>query len=221
MQERLIKIFRALLDCYGKQYWWPADTKEEVIIGAVLTQNTNWLNVTKAIDNLKSESLCSLELLASVPADKIAALIRPSGYYNLKADRLKNVANSLLGWEPLSLDKEEARNYLLSIKGVGQETADSILLYAYDFPYFVVDSYTIRLSKRLGLLNGDTDYLTVQKLFMENLPSEPYLFNEYHALIVKHCKTHCRKTAKCGGCPLATYCTSYSYENVSVPTRPP
>ncbi len=202
----LTDLFNQLFNHYGKQHWWPAETREEVIIGAVLTQNTNWTNVTRAITNLKNHNLCSLEKLTDADVSVIAGLIKPSGYYNLKAERLKTTAKALKAWKPDDLPLSSAREYLLAIKGIGEETADSILLYAYGLPVFVIDSYTIRLLGRLGLSVCKKDYPAAQRLFMDNLPADTELFNEYHALIVRHCKAVCRKKPLCGCCSLNQIC---------------
>ncbi len=207
MNNKLLYIYQQLFNQYGKQEWWPADTTEEIIIGAILTQNTNWMNVTKAINNLKAKGLCSLEKLSAAPDERIASLIKPSGYYNVKANRLKNISLLLKGWHPEGLPVKQARDYLLAIKGIGEETADSILLYAFHIPEFVIDTYTIRLFKRLALLPEKVNYSSAQNLFLENLPRNPGLFNEYHALIVEHGKTHCKKKPVCIGCPVRSICS--------------
>jgi len=204
----LLYIYEQLLKYYGNQYWWPAENSDEVIIGAILTQNTNWSNVNKALDNLKQKNLCSLKKITRQSLDELVPLIRPAGYYNVKAVRLKNVAAELQDWTPESLSLEKARAFLLSIKGIGNETADSILLYAYQIPIFVVDAYTVRLFGRLKRVPTDKKYEYYQDYFMNALPSSHSLFNEYHALIVKHCKTFCRKKPLCRDCILNEFCLS-------------
>ncbi len=199
----LEKLFKLLLDKYGAQNWWPADTKDEVIIGALLTQNTNWQNVVKAIDNLKSENLCNLKALKQANKQYLAQLIRPSGYYNIKADRLINIANILYNKDLAALEVDAARKFLLSIKGVGGETADSILLYAYNLRSFVIDSYTRRFTDRLFPNNNLNSYEGYQQFFMNRLPQDTAFYNEYHALIVKHCKNYCRKQPRCEDCLLS------------------
>ncbi|MBW6516324.1 MAG: endonuclease III domain-containing protein [Candidatus Cloacimonetes bacterium] len=204
--NELTDIYHKLFSCYGNQQWWPADDREEVIIGAILTQNTNWLNVTRALQNLKKNNLCSLHKLASASKATISELIKPSGYYNLKADRLQNCAHFLKDWQPASLTFEEARRYLLAIKGIGPETADSILLYAFHIPVFVIDTYTIRLLNRFFCISSGKNYSYYQSLFMNQLTKESDLYNEYHALIVQHCKSFCRRKPLCDNCPINSEC---------------
>ena len=207
--DRLMDIYEALYTFYGPRNWWPADSAFEVLVGAVLTQNTNWLNVTKAIATLRDRGLLSFEALRDIEHQQLAECIRPSGYYNLKATRLKNLLNMIEHSYSGSLDnllQEEthvARQRLLEVKGVGPETADSILLYAGDHPLFVVDAYTHRIFSRHYLLPEECDYQTAQDLFMDNLEPDPQLFNEYHALIVRAAKDFCKKSeGLCEGCPL-------------------
>ena len=202
----LLHIYNKLLGCYGKQHWWPADTRDEIIIGAILTQNTRWHNVSKAIVNLKENHLCSLTALAEEDSKLIADLIKPAGYYNVKAARLQNIARLLKEWQPSKLEIGEARKFLLSLKGIGPETADSILLYAYDIPSFVIDTYTIRLFSRVILLPEKKNYSFYQEFFMENLDRDPVIYNEYHALIVQHAKSRCQKVPLCDQCPLSQLC---------------
>lgn len=207
--DRLMDIYEALYTFYGPRNWWPADSAFEVLVGAVLTQNTNWLNVTKAISTLRDRGLLSFAALRDIEHQQLAECIRPSGYYNLKATRLKNLLNMIEHSYSGSLDgllQEEtqvARQRLLEVKGVGPETADSILLYAGDHPLFVVDAYTHRIFSRHSLLPEECDYQTAQDLFMDNLEPDPQLFNEYHALIVRAAKDFCKKSQPlCEGCPL-------------------
>lgn len=204
----LEEVFERLLEYYGPQYWWPADTPFEVIVGAVLTQNTNWTNVEKAIANLKREDLLSPEQLNDIEETRLAELIRPSGYFNIKASRLKSFISFLfenfegaLG-RMFALELGLLRHKLLEVKGIGPETADSILLYAGKYPVFVVDAYTKRIFSRIGLIQGEHTYHQVQEFFMNNLESERQLFNEYHALIVRHAKEYCRTKPLCYDCPL-------------------
>ncbi|AEA34527.1 endonuclease III domain-containing protein [Hippea maritima] len=205
MRELLLEVFNKLLDRYGKQHWWPAQTKDEVVIGAILTQNTAWKNVEKAIDNLKKARLCSLNDINKAELDLIKEAIKPAGFFNQKGLYLKNVATFFHkhgGFDQLSkFNASKLRELLLSIKGVGRETADSILLYAFEKPMFVVDAYTKKFLKRHEILTSD-DYELVQRFFMENLPKDVGLFNEYHALIVKNAKEYCRTKPICRGCPL-------------------
>ena len=205
MRELLLEIFNRLYKKFGEQHWWPADTKDEVVIGAVLTQNTAWNNVEKAIANLKKAGVLSLKDIARVDEELLKELIKPAGFFNQKALYLKNVAYFIKnhgGFPHLSKKStHELRKMLLSVKGVGKETADSILLYAFERPVFVVDAYTKRVVSR-HKLSEDLTYDSIQKLFMENLPLDVNLFNEYHALIVKLAKEHCKKKPLCKGCPL-------------------
>jgi endonuclease-3 related protein len=206
--EQLSEIYQLLFDRFGPQNWWPGETQFEIITGAILTQNTNWANVEKAIANLKSANLLTPEKLYHLDTSKLAELIRPAGYYNIKATRLKNFLNWLFHshdgrLENLeNLDTDHLRAELLAIKGIGRETADSILLYAFGRPIFVVDAYTARVAVRHGLIEQDADYEQLRDLFQSNLPHEVQLFNEFHALLVRLGKDFCRPTAKCPGCPL-------------------
>lgn len=212
MRHRLLEIFDLLLAHYGPLDWWPADSPFEVCIGAILTQNTNWGNVEKAIANLKSQGLLSAEALRDVGVEKLSRVIRPAGYYNLKSGRLKDFIEWLFVKYGGNLDEMfsgEWRNLrleLLGVRGIGPETADSILLYAGHKPTFVVDAYTKRLCSRLALIKEDAPYEKVRAMFMDSLPHEVPLFNEYHALIVEQCKRHCRKKPVAAGCPLLEIC---------------
>jgi endonuclease-3 related protein len=206
--EQLTEIYQLLFGRFGPQHWWPGETPFEIITGAILTQNTSWANVEKAIANLKSANLLTPEKLYHLDTSKLAELIRPAGYYNIKTKRLK----SFLTWlfhnydgrlENLyTIDTDRLRTELLAVKGIGPETADSILLYAFGRPIFVVDAYTARVAVRHGLIEPDADYEQLRELFQSNLPQEPQLFNEYHALLVKLGKDFCKPTAKCPACPL-------------------
>jgi endonuclease-3 related protein len=209
--HRLQAVYRNLYDYFGPQHWWPGDTTLEILVGAVLTQNTNWTNVSKAIGNLKQEGLLSLAALSALPADQLAEMIRPSGYFNLKAQRLKNLLALLDGEvaetgslaDFFSQDLTYLREKLLSVKGIGPETADSILLYAGQKPIFVVDTYTYRFLSRHGLVGEESSYDEMQELFMAALPAEADLYNEYHALLVCLGKEFCKKTnPRCEACPL-------------------
>lgn len=210
LAPRLMDLYQRLLAAFGPQRWWPGETPFEVLVGAVLTQSTNWGNVERAIDHLKAGGLLSLEALRALPSGELAELIRPAGYYNLKARRLMNLLDLLAqdfggDLEALwRLPLVEARVALLSSKGVGPETADSILLYAGNLPSFVVDAYTFRVLGRHGLAEPGLDYHGLRARFMDNLPADPALYNEYHALLVRLGKHHCKKSApQCAGCPLA------------------
>ena len=206
-----MELFDILLKSYGARHWWPADTPAEVCVGAILTQNTNWINVEKAIVNLRREGFLSLEALWDVDLERLAELIRPSGFFNIKSVRLKD----FVGWvlrghgsldAMFSGDWGALREELLGVRGVGRETCDSILLYAGEKPSFVVDAYTKRLFSRLGLAQETDSYEQVRAFFMDALPRDSRLYNEYHALIVEHCKRHCRKRPLCDGCPLRPLC---------------
>jgi endonuclease-3 related protein len=206
--ERLNEIYQLLFERFGPQHWWPGETQFEIITGAILTQNTNWGNVEKAIANLKSAGRLTFEELYHLDLSQLAELIRPAGYYNIKARRLKNFINwlfdsyagNLTNLE--SIDTDKLRTELLAIKGIGCETADSILLYALNRPIFVVDAYTARVAVRHGLIEPGADYEQLQELFQSNLPQDTRLFNEYHALLVRVGKEFCRPTVRCAGCPL-------------------
>jgi len=209
MNNRLLEIYHALYRHFGPQHWWPGDSPLEVMVGAVLTQNTNWQNVSRAIANLKAAGLLSLTALTALPVEVLAARIRPAGYYNLKAGRLKNLLALLnekyQGQLADFLEEETAvlRALLLSSKGIGPETADSILLYAARRPVFVVDAYTHRFLLRHGLISEEDDYHEIQDLFVGALPEDAALFNEYHALIVRLGKDFCKKRQPlCASCPL-------------------
>lgn len=207
--SKIRAIYTRLLAFYGPQNWWPAESNFEMLVGAVLTQNTNWQNVKKTIDKIRSEGLLTFDGLYSLPVDNLAQLIKSSGYYNLKARRLKNVMHMIAINYDGSLDRllagesSVARESLLSVKGIGPETADSILLYAGKHPVFVVDTYTHRIFSRHDLVPDECDYEQLQELFMDYLEPDPDLFNEYHALIVRTAKEFCKKsTPLCEHCPL-------------------
>lgn len=206
--ERIKGLYHALYKSFGPQGWWPADTELECILGAILTQNTAWKNVERALGNLKKEGLISIEKLALIPTNVLAQLIRPSGYFNQKAIRIKNFIRFLMEnydgdlQKMLEEDTEALREKLLVIKGIGPETADSILLYAAKKPIFVVDAYTHRILSRHGLIPEDSTYGEIQEVFMDSLPKDTQLFNEYHALFVRLGKEWCKKSPICKGCPL-------------------
>ena len=208
VSDKLIRIYELLLEAYGPQYWWPAESPLEVLVGAVLTQNTNWQGVEKAMASLKLHDLLNPHKLQAIPTEDLARLIKPAGYYNLKAHRLKNLIAFLT--EAYSGDLEtmgqaetdRLRKELLAVNGVGPETADSILLYALEKPVFVVDTYTYRIMSRHGLVGEEVSYDELQELFIQHLPVEVKLFNEYHALLVRVGKLHCRRQPHCQGCPL-------------------
>lgn len=207
-QDILEEIYHKLFSRFGKQHWWPAETQFEVIVGAILTQNTNWANVEKAIINLKKKNLLKPRKIREIPIKRLARLIRPSGYFNVKAKRLKSFVDFLFREYHGSLknmfedDHLKLRAKLLNVKGIGLETADSILLYAGEKPIFVVDAYTRRALLRHNLIEKSASYSQIQNLFMDNLSCEVKLFNEYHALLVKLAKTLCKKVPQCHICPL-------------------
>ncbi len=212
---RLTAIYKALFKAYGPQHWWPGDTLFEMMVGAVLTQNTAWGNVEKAIAALKKRRLLSLSRLHDTPGRRLASLIRPSGYFNIKSQRLKNLTAFVVGRYRGSLkrmfadDPRELREGLLGVNGIGLETADSIMLYAANRPYFVVDAYTKRVFSRHGFVSEKAVYHEVQRLFMENLRADARLYNEYHALIVRVGKERCKKSRPlCSGCPLEKFLPS-------------
>ena len=207
--RQLKAIYRALYRAYGPQHWWPGDTPFEVMVGAVLTQNTAWANVVKAMSNLKRERLLIPSRMLNMDPEKLASLIRPCGYFNIKTTRLRHLlsyihnrySNSIT--RMFSTDPAQLRHQLLEINGIGPETADAILLYAGEKPFFVVDSYTKRIFSRQGLIASNADYYAVQALFMDNLPRDVKFYNEYHALIVRVGKEHCKKTRPlCSDCPI-------------------
>lgn len=218
ISKRLTGIYQLLFESFGHQHWWPGETQFEIITGAVLTQNTSWANVEKAIANLKSADLLSSERLHSLHVSKLAELIRPAGYFNIKAKRLKNFLNwlfdnyagQLANLESLSTDR--LRQELLAVNGIGRETADSILLYAFDREIFVVDAYTARIAVRHELIEPGADYEQLRDLFQSNLPQDTKLFNEYHALLVRAGKEFCRPKARCSGCPLERLSHTLEFE---------
>ncbi len=209
--DTLRAFYDAMLAACGPQRWWPGDTPTEVIIGAILTQNTAWRNVERAIANLRAAGALDWARLRDLPIEAIAELIRPAGTFNVKARRLKSFVDWL--WERFdgSLDRMFAlpvyalREELLGISGIGRETADAIILYAGGLPTFVVDAYTARILHRHRLIDETADYDEIKDLFESNLPSDPPLFNEYHALLVQVGKLHCRPRPQCKGCPLERF----------------
>jgi endonuclease III related protein len=209
MKRKLNRIYCRLYSLFGPQHWWPADSVFEVMVGAILTQNTNWANVTKAIRVLKEKKLLDARRLDQLALKKLAGLIKSAGYYNLKASRLKNFLKffldsyagkiKLMGAQDLMI----LRKQLLAVCGIGPETADSMLLYALNKPIFVVDTYTKRILFRHGLIKEEAQYSEVQNIFMRNLKHNVKIFNEYHALLVRLGKDYCHKhNPKCEICPL-------------------
>jgi endonuclease-3 related protein len=207
----LLDIYDRLLAHFGPLHWWPAESPFEVIVGAVLTQNTAWTNVEKAIATLKAGGPLTRDRLLAMPETELAQAIRSSGTYTVKAARLRAVLEWLgEDWEDrlASADLVTLREGLLGVRGIGPETADSILLYAANRPAFVIDAYTRRILGRLGIEPADQTYEGYQRLFMNNLPRDPALFNEYHAQLIYLGKNHCRTVPRCGGCPLLELCPS-------------
>ncbi|MCA9405487.1 MAG: endonuclease III domain-containing protein [Candidatus Omnitrophica bacterium] len=204
----LKNIYQRLFKTYGPQHWWPGETKFEIIVGAILTQNTNWQNVEKAIANLKQAQCLNPKALKNVKVSRLTAFIRPSGYFNIKAKRLKNFINFLFEEYDGNLSRmsrEETgilRQKLLAVNGIGPETADSILLYAFDKPVFVVDAYTKRIFSRHHIVGAGEEYHSVQRVFTESLPADIPVYNEYHALIVRLAKDFCKTKPECAQCPL-------------------
>lgn len=203
-QQQLMTVYQRLIEAYGAQSWWPADSTFEVMVGAVLTQNTAWTNVEKAITNLKHSDSLSLESILALSDEALAQLIRPSGYFNIKAKRLKNlclwIAENGGESELDGLDTATLRSSLLEVNGIGPETADDILLYAFARPVFVIDTYTRRLFTTLCLIHGGEPYEVLRHNFEAGLEPDTGLFNQYHALIVRHAKEKCKQTADCRHC---------------------
>lgn len=209
LSRTLQEAYERLNNHFGPLHWWPAENPFEVVVGAVLTQNTNWKNVEKAIDSLKRAGVFSFDGLQSLTEEELAGHIRSSGYYNLKARRLKNLLEMIIrdfGGDLERLFAENtvtARRALLEVKGIGPETADSILLYGGGHPVFVVDAYTHRILSRHNLIAEECDYQLIQDLFMDNLNNDAEIFNQYHALLVITAKHFCKKrNPLCSRCPL-------------------
>lgn len=210
-RRALLNIYRALHQRYGPRHWWPADTPFEVILGAILTQNASWKNVEKAVQNLKRGGLLTPFAISAIPKVKLARLIRPAGYFNVKAKRVKNFLVYLKKHWGLSLGKmfrtplHELRLQLLGVNGIGEETADSILLYAGGKPTFVVDAYTRRVLTRHRYLTGSETYGEIQSIFTRLLPRRVSLYNDFHAQLVEVGKDYCRPSPRCESCPLKNY----------------
>lgn len=206
--EQLRAIFDRLYAHFGPQGWWPGNSAFEVVVGAILTQNTNWKNVERAIANLKEAGLLAFSAMLALPPDLLAEYIRPAGYYRIKAQCLQNllhmVAEEYGSLEDfLALPVGPLRERLLQVRGIGPETADAITLYAAEKPVFVVDAYTFRILLRHNLVDEDADYAGMQELFMDSLPPDTKLYGEYHALLVQLGKQFCKKTKPdCEHCPL-------------------
>lgn len=209
-RTRVEALFTRLLDTYGPQHWWPADTPFEMMVGAVLTQNTRWQNVEKALERLRAAEMLNVHIMAALPLDVLAEHLRPVGYYNLKARRLSAFTNWYRdsgGFETLSdLETGRLREALLNVSGIGPETADDILLYAFYRPVFVIDAYTRRLFGRLGLLPAAASYEQLRAAFEASLSPDAGRYGEYHALIVAHAKHVCRPRPDCSACCLRGEC---------------
>ena len=207
----LIQIYRKLLKHFGRQHWWPADTPFEVIVGAILTQQTTWKNVEKAINNLRENGLLNISSLTRVNLRRLGKVIRPTGYFHQKAERLKGVCRYIYRNYGDDLDKlfskpiSNLREELLSLKGLGPETVDSIILYAANKPIFVIDAYTKRIAHRLGITDLDK-YEDLRRYFEEHLPNDLELYQEFHALIVELGKNYCKTKPDCSPCPLKKEC---------------
>ena len=207
-KKYLMEIYDLLFNAFGPQRWWPGETPFEIAVGAILTQNTNWGNVEKAINNLKKQKSLNAKTLHNMADKKLALLIKPAGYYNIKTKRLKKFLDFFTNHYKGSIekmkteDKEALREKLLNINGIGPETADSILLYALEKPIFVIDAYTKRALVRHGIVSERSTYHEMQEIFHKNLPQDTTLFNEFHALFVKLGKDFCRTKPRCEACPL-------------------
>ncbi len=207
-EEILLNIFNRMLEAYGPRGWWPAQTRFEVILGTILTQNVSWKNVEIAVRRLKASGLLNPKAIIASDADELAKIIKSSRYYNQKAECLKGFCRHLDKKYGGSLDRlfqkdtELLRKELIGLKGIGEETADCILLYAGNKPSFVSDAYTSRFLRRFGLLDGNRSYRQIRSFFMANLPKDVYLYNEYHALIDHHCNRICKAEPLCEKCSI-------------------
>lgn len=212
MTISLRHVFDHLFSAFGPQHWWPGETPFEVMVGAVLVQNTAWKNVKQAIENLRERGLLDdPRALYGLPVEELQELIRPAGYFRLKSRRLRHLLQFLVEEYDGSVERmfrtnwQTLRERLLAVHGIGPETADSILLYAGQMPAFVIDAYTYRMMTRHGWIEPEADYYALQEHFTSKLEEDVELYNEFHALIVRLGHLHCRKTPKCEGCPLAEY----------------
>ncbi|UCE88525.1 MAG: endonuclease III domain-containing protein [Pseudomonadota bacterium] len=209
------QIYSRLYRAYGPQHWWPGDTPFEIMVGAILTQNTAWPNVERAISNLRANNALAPQRIAAVHVRRLATWLKPSGYFNIKAKRLKSFCRWLMAAGCVhalgKLDTPLLRHQLLAVHGIGPETADDILLYAFSRPVFVIDAYTRRVFERLGMIAGNEGYETLRHWFESGLAKERdkvRVFNEYHALIVRHGKDYCKVRPRCAQCCLRTVCLS-------------
>ncbi|MGM0510185.1 MAG: endonuclease III domain-containing protein [Thermoplasmatota archaeon] len=202
----LVHLYEILYETYGHQNWWPGETDFEMMVGAILTQNVNWKNVETAIQNLKREGLLNPRSIVDTEDKIIEEAIRPTGFYRQKSKRLKRLSSQVLekGGVKRFLGQDDLRSTLLDIKGIGPETADSIVLYAAEEPSFVIDAYTKRILRRIDGVSGDHDEL--KTLFEKELPRDVRLYQDFHALFVELGKKHCKKDPECDGCPLKSIC---------------
>ena len=218
VSQSLLDIYQRLMGNYGPQHWWPAREPFEVIVGAILTQAAAWGNVEKAIANLREAEVLSAKALRQLSQSEIAGLVYPCGYYNVKALKLKSFADWLESYDDdldriFASDIDHLRRQLLSIYGIGEETADSIILYAAGNPIFIIDAYTRRIIDRIGISPDGNSYSAYQDFFMKNLPADAQLFNEYHALLVRLGKNVCRRRPLCQQCCLNDICQFYPKNN--------
>ncbi|MBN1544770.1 endonuclease III domain-containing protein [Candidatus Woesearchaeota archaeon] len=225
--ERFIRIYSLLHSAYGPQGWWPLtppgstrtkhhsgrpmnDTHRfEIMLGAILTQNTAWTNVEKALEQLHKNKLVRHDRILKAKKERIAQLIRSAGYYNQKAERLVIISKFIRDNTIRSLmarDAADLRKMLLEVKGIGPETADSIVLYAFGKPSFVIDAYTKRVFSRIGICAADAEYDALKEIFEKNIKKDAVVYKEYHALIVEHAKRHCKAKPECEGCPISKLC---------------
>lgn len=208
------EAYKTLIAHYGPQHWWPAESNIEMMIGAILTQNTSWTNVEKALNNLRQRNALSISALVETPRKQLADWIRPAGYFNQKSGYIMNMITTISSRfngslaELFKLPPATLREELLSWKGIGPETADCIMLYAARHPVFVVDAYTRRIALRHHWIDEMAKYDGIVELFTTHLPEDVQLFNEYHALLVRLCKDYCITKPKCNGCPLECYLPS-------------
>ncbi len=203
----VMEVYEALMDHFGPQEWWPAESTFEMLVGAILTQNVSWRNVEVALENLKNHGVLDPERMQGMEQRELEILIRPTGFYRQKAERLKALSQAVLeqGGVVSFLKQEDLRNKLLGIKGIGPETADSMILYGAGEPTFVVDAYTTRITARV--FGVEADYHTIKAFFEEDLPRDPVIYGEYHALLVVLGKRHCKKSKPvCEGCPICHLC---------------
>ena len=207
-RSALLKIYHRLFECYGPQNWWPADSPFEVMVGAILTQNTSWSNAEKALNNLKKSDALNIHSILKLTEKELAKLIKPSGYFNIKSKRLKNYVTWFEKEGRFNrlnkLDDNILRARLLNVNGIGPETADDILLYAFERPVFVIDAYTRRLLKSMKMIDGAESYEKLRFFFESSLSADIDLFKEYHALIVRHAKEKCTHLKNCRHCIVET-----------------